>query len=169
LPKKKKLNHFKERNTDMLNQEKSPSKKGKPHDVDIHVGGRVRLRRSALGLSQDQLGAAVGLSFQQIQKYERGANRIGASRLFEMSKILQIPISYFFENIGEFGLAEGGASSYEAEPAMKRETLELMRAYHLILDSKQRKKILKLVQGLAEESQRANQNELSKSKSKGHL
>ena len=81
----------------MLNQEISPSKKGKPHDVDIHVGGRVRLRRSALGLSQDQLGAAIGLSFQQVQKYERGANRIGASRLYEMSKILQTPISYFFE------------------------------------------------------------------------
>lgn len=138
----------------MLNQEKSPSKKGKPHDVDIHVGGRVRLRRSALGLSQDQLGAAIGLSFQQVQKYERGANRIGASRLYEMSKVLHIPISYFFESFDGLSLAEEGDSTYKPDPVMKRETLELMRAYHQILDPKQRKKILKLVQALAEESQR---------------
>lgn len=153
---------------DIVNQEKSPSKKGKPHDVDIHVGGRVRLRRSALGLSQDQLGASVGLSFQQIQKYERGANRIGASRLFHISKVLKVPISYFFESIGEFGLAEEGNSSYEADPVLKRETLELMRAYHQILDPKQRKKILKLVQGLAEESQRSSQNPRGNTKNKGN-
>ena len=151
----------------MLNQEISPSKKGKPHDVDIHVGGRVRLRRSALGLSQDQLGAAIGLSFQQVQKYERGANRIGASRLYEMSKILQAPISYFFENFGHAGLAEDGDSSYQADPVMKRETLELMRAYHQILDPKQRKKVLKLVQALAEDSQH-NTGDVKKRNSKGH-
>lgn len=152
---------------DMLNQEISPSKKGKPHDVDIHVGGRVRLRRSALGLSQDQLGAAVGLSFQQIQKYERGANRIGASRLYEMSKILHIPISYFFEGFEDLGLAEAGDSSYQPDPVIKRETLELMRSYHQILDTKQRKKILKLVQGLAEESQRESEEKKRDHKSKG--
>jgi len=141
---------------DMLNQELSSYKKGKPHDVDIHVGSRVRLRRSALGLSQDQLGAAIGLSFQQVQKYERGANRIGASRLYEMSQILQTPISYFFEGFSELGLAEEGDSSYEADPVLKRETLELMRAYHQIQDVSQRRKILKLVKGLAEEYQREN-------------
>ncbi|MBM3468410.1 MAG: helix-turn-helix transcriptional regulator [Alphaproteobacteria bacterium] len=140
----------------MLNQELSSYKKGKPHDVDIHVGSRVRLRRSALGLSQDQLGAAIGLSFQQVQKYERGANRIGASRLYEMSQILQTPISYFFEGFSELGLAEEGDSSYEADPVLKRETLELMRAYHQIQDVSQRRKILKLVKGLAEEYQREN-------------
>ncbi len=153
---------------DMLNQEISPSKKGKPHDVDIHVGGRVRLRRSALGLSQDQLGAAIGLSFQQIQKYERGANRIGASRLYEMSKILNIPISYFFEGFDALGLAEAKDSSYQADPVIKRETLELMRSYHQILDTKQRKKILKLVQGLAEESQRESEEKKRDRKSQGH-
>ena len=151
----------------MLSQEISPSKKGKPHDVDIHVGGRVRLRRSTLGLSQDQLGAAIGLSFQQIQKYERGANRIGASRLYEMSKVLDTPISYFFEGFGNLGLAEPGGSSYQPDPVMKRETLELMRAYHQILDLKQRKKILKLVQGLAEESQRESEGKKRDHKSKG--
>jgi len=152
----------------MLNQEISPSKKGKPHDVDIHVGGRVRLRRSALGLSQDQLGAAIGLSFQQVQKYERGANKIGASRLYEMSKILQTPISYFFENYGDNSLAEDGNSPYQADPVLKRETLELMRAYHQIINPKQRKKILKLVQALAEDSQRESNQEEGKRKPKGH-
>jgi transcriptional regulator with XRE-family HTH domain len=161
------LKYLEERKMDMLNQEKSPSKKGKPHDVDIHVGGRVRLRRSALGLSQDQLGAAIGLSFQQVQKYERGANRIGASRLFEMSKVLQTPISYFFENMGDMGVAEEGDSSYQTDPVVKREVLELMRAYHLILDPKQRKKVLKLVQALAEESQRESQGRMHNNKSKG--
>lgn len=152
----------------MLNQEMSSSKKGKPHDVDIHVGGRVRLRRSALGLSQDQLGAAIGLSFQQVQKYERGANRIGASRLYEMSKVLQTPISFFFEELGDYGLAEEGNSSYKTDPVMKRETLELMRAYHQILDPKQRKKIVKLVQALAEDSQRISDDKERKRKSKGN-
>lgn len=152
---------------DMLNQEKSPSKKGKPHDVDIHVGGRVRLRRSALGLSQDQLGAAIGLSFQQVQKYERGANRIGASRLYEMSKVLQTPIAYFFENLDGMGLSEEGDSSYQTDPVVKRELLELMRAYHQILDPKQRKKVLKLVQALAEESQRESQVAKRHTKTKG--
>ena len=152
---------------DIGKQELSSSKKGKPHEVDVHVGSRVRLRRSTLGLSQDQLGSAIGLSIQQVQKYERGANRIGASRLYEMSKILQTPISYFFEELGNCGLAEEGDSSYQADPVIKRESLELMRAYHQILDPKQRKKILKLVQGLAEESQQKNQGLVQRNKSKG--
>ncbi len=153
---------------DMVNQDSSPYKKGKPHDVDIHVGSRVRLRRSALGLSQDQLGAAIGLSFQQVQKYERGANRIGASRLYEMSKVLQTPISYFFEEFGEMGLAEDSDSSYQPDPVIKREALELMRAYHQITDVKQRKKILKLVQALAEDCARESQDLERKRKARGH-
>src|SRR5512144_1355925 len=74
---------------------------GVPNPVDIHVGSRVRLRRTLLGLSQEKLGEAVGLTFQQIQKYERGANRIGASRLFEFSRILDVPVSFFFEDMAE--------------------------------------------------------------------
>ena len=69
--------------------------------VDIHVGGRVRLRRTLMGLSQEKLGGAVGLTFQQIQKYERGANRIGASRMFDLSKVLDVPVSFFFDDISE--------------------------------------------------------------------
>ena len=74
---------------------------GIPNPVDIHVGSRVRLRRTLLGLSQEKLGEAVGLTFQQIQKYERGANRIGASRLFEFSRILDVPVSFFFDDMAE--------------------------------------------------------------------
>lgn len=70
-----------------------------PNPVDLHVGLRVRLRRRQLGLSQERLAEGVGLTFQQIQKYERGSNRISASKLFEMSKILQVPVAYFFEGI----------------------------------------------------------------------
>ena len=67
---------------------------GRPRPVDVHVGSRVRLRRTMLGMSQEKLGAAIGLTFQQVQKYERGANRIGASRLFELSKVLDVPVSF---------------------------------------------------------------------------
>ena len=152
----------------MLLQEISPSKKGAPHDVDVYVGSRVRLRRSALGLSQDQLASAIGLSFQQIQKYERGVNRIGASRLYEMGKALNAPISYFFEDFDDAGLAESKDSFYEADPVLKRETLELMRAYHQIKDPKERKKVLKLVKGIAEASQQKSQDLERKKQSKGH-
>jgi transcriptional regulator with XRE-family HTH domain len=142
----------------MLIQEISPSKKGTPHDVDVYVGSRVRLRRSALGLSQDQLGAAIGLSFQQVQKYERGVNRIGASRLYEMGKALKTSISYFFEDFEDSGLAENKDCFYEADPVLKRETIELMRAYHQIKDPKERKKILRLVKSVAEASQQKSQD-----------
>jgi transcriptional regulator with XRE-family HTH domain len=153
----------------MLNKEMPHLKKGIPHDVDVHVGSRVRLRRAALGLSQDQLGSAIGISFQQVQKYERGANRIGASRLYQMSKALQMPISYFFEGFGDEGLAEDGDSAYQTDPVLKRESLEVMRAYHQIKDPKQRKKILKLIQALAEESRRdSNDPEPKTPRSKGN-
>jgi len=69
------------------------------HPIDIHVGKRIRLRRTLLGMSQEAIGAAIGVSFQQVQKYERGVNRVGASRLFEFSKILDAPVSYFFRRV----------------------------------------------------------------------
>src|SRR3569833_3753192 len=71
---------------------------GKPNPVDVHVGARVRLRRTLLGMSQEKLGEAIGLTFQQVQKYERGANRIGASRLFDLSRVLDVPVSFFFDD-----------------------------------------------------------------------
>src|SRR3954464_4710551 len=75
------------------------SRDGKPNPVDVHVGSRVRLRRTLLGMSQEKLGEAIGLTFQQVQKYERGANRLGASRLFDLRRVLDVPVSFFFDDM----------------------------------------------------------------------
>ena len=131
---------------------------GTPNPVDVHVGSRLRLRRTLLGISQEKLGDAVGLTFQQIQKYERGANRIGASRLYELSRILDVPISFFFDDMpddlktheGRFaaGIAATG-KDYQSDPLARRETLELVRAYYKITDPKVRKRIFEMVKTLA--------------------
>ena len=132
------------------------------HPVDVPVGVRVRQRRTLLGMSQEKLGSAVGLTFQQIQKYERGANRIGASRLYEFSKVLDVPVSYFFEDmptnvmIGRYGGGRGrrglgeAASPFEDEkdPMIKRETLELVRAYYKITDGRVRKRLFETVKAV---------------------
>ena len=131
-------------------------KTGKPNPVDIHVGSRVRLRRTMLGMSQEKLGDAIGLTFQQVQKYERGANRIGASRLFELSRVLDVPVSFFFDDmpadsasrIVRGQLAEE-AESFDLDPMAKRETLELVRAYYRIDDPGVRKKVFELSKALA--------------------
>ncbi len=132
---------------------------GVPNPVDIHVGSRVRLRRTLLGLSQEKLGDAVGLTFQQIQKYERGANRIGASRLFQLSRILDVPISFFFEDMpaglrtaeGQVavGLRERDQKTLEPDPLARRETLELVRAYYRIASPRVRKRLFELTKSLA--------------------
>ncbi len=136
---------------------------GTPNPVDIHVGGRVRLRRTLLGLSQEKLGEAVGLTFQQIQKYERGANRIGASRLFEFSRILDVPVSFFFDDMPEVMPGEGGhaawgmgdqpQTSLEPDPLTRRETLELVRAYYRIEDPQIRKRLFELAKSLGNAEQ----------------
>jgi len=126
-----------------------------PDPIDIHVGSRVRLRRTLLGMSQEKLGDALGLTFQQIQKYERGANRIGSSRLFKLSQILDVPVSFFFDDMPEDveranrGLAEAPAEPFEADQLSKRETLELVRAYYRVGDAKVRKRIFELVKAVA--------------------
>lgn len=135
---------------------------GVPRPVDIHVGRRVRLRRTLLGLSQEKLGDAVGLTFQQIQKYERGANRIGSSRLFELSRILDVPVSFFFDDMPEEikaregrvggGLSDQAQVTFEPDPLARRETLELVRAYYRITDSKVRKRLFELAKALANAS-----------------
>jgi len=132
---------------------------GTPNPVDIHVGGRVRLRRTLLGMSQERLGESVGLTFQQIQKYERGANRIGASRLFEFSRILDVPVSFFFDDMpdeiktreGQFAraLQDQGQDTFEPDPLTKRETLELVRAYYRIVEPRVRKRLFELTKSLA--------------------
>jgi len=130
-----------------------------PNPVDIHVGARVRLRRTLLGMSQEKLGDAVGLTFQQIQKYERGANRIGASRLYEFSRILDVPVSFFFEDMPDNlktpeGRLAAGLQASEPDPAdpdpmAKRETLELVRAYYRIGSARVRKRLFELTKALA--------------------
>jgi transcriptional regulator with XRE-family HTH domain len=139
-----------------------------PNPVDIHVGGRLRLRRNLLGLSQEQLGKASGLTFQQIQKYERGTNRMGASRLVQLARLLDMPVSWFFESLPveltssrAAGFAEGnkqapleGAPPAQDEMLHRRETAELLRAWYKITDPKQRRKILGLIKSMGENGER---------------
>ncbi len=132
----------------------------RPNPIDMHVGARVRLRRTLLGLSQESLGARIGLTFQQVQKYERGTNRIGASRLWELSNVLDVPVQFFFGDISEAtagamrriiggeGLAEDPAE-YEADPLARREVLELVRAYSRIADRSVRHRLFELTKTLA--------------------
>ena len=130
---------------------------GVPDPVDIHVGGRVRLRRALLGLSQEKLGEAVGLTFQQIQKYERGANRIGASRMYDLSQVLDVPVSFFYDDMPESvkdrnAVGENDASGDvvgDKDPLTRRETLELVRAYYKVSSSPVRKRVFELVKSLA--------------------
>jgi transcriptional regulator with XRE-family HTH domain len=132
----------------------------RPNPIDVHVGSRVRLRRTLLGMSQEKLGEALGLTFQQVQKYERGANRIGSGRLFHLSKVLDVPVSFFFDDLPEgqggstppanlSGISETPVESFEAEAMSRRETLELVRAYYRIPDAAVRKRVFELVKAVA--------------------
>ena len=125
------------------------------------------MRRTLLGLSQEKLGDALGLTFQQVQKYERGANRIGASRLYDLSRVLEVPVSYFFENMPEeaggrapgsavevtaAGASDEAGDGGDSDPMMRRETLELVRAYYRISDTNVRKRVFDLAKALANAS-----------------
>ena len=142
-----------------------PERDSRPSPIDIHVGSRVRLRRTLLGMSQERLGDALGLTFQQVQKYERGVNRVGASRLYDLSRVLDVPISFFFDDMPE-GMSESPVSgprgrnygfAEQQEPfaagvddqLTKRETLELVRAYYRITDPAMRKRMFDLMKSLA--------------------
>ena len=127
-----------------------------PNPIDIHVGKRVRLRRTLLGMSQEKLGKAINLTFQQVQKYERGTNRIGSSRLYQLSQVLETPVSYFFDELPieitatkSPGLTDVKVPSFQGDPLFKRETLELVRAYYRITDLCVRKRVLELVKAVA--------------------
>ena len=133
-------------------------KSDRPNPIDVHVGTRVRLRRTLLGMSQEKLGDALGLTFQQVQKYERGANHIGASRLYDLSRVLDVPVSFFFDDIkaetveaakGEPGLREPTKGGYDPDPMMRRETLELVRAYYRIPDTQIRRRLFDLTKAIA--------------------
>ena len=137
---------------------------GAPNPIDAHVGSRVRLRRTLLGLSQEALGDALGLTFQQVQKYERGANRIGASRLYDLSRVLDVPVGFFFDDLSDGakilapGLINANMAAMAAipealsdpkDPMAKRETLELARAYYAIPDPHIRRAVYDLAKSLS--------------------
>ncbi len=130
---------------------------GRPHPIDIHVGARLRARRTLLGMNQTKLGEGLGVSFQQVQKYERGTNRIGSSRLFQLTRALDVSIEYFFEDMPAEVVASSSTKgrgrseepvSYEPNPMAKRETLELVRAYYKIEDADVRKRVYELTKAL---------------------
>ncbi len=139
-------------------------KESRPSPVDVHVGARIRLRRTLMGMSQERLGDALGLTFQQVQKYERGVNRVGASRLFDLSRVLDVPISFFYDNMPDSLGASGGLSPQPAravtgfaeqqagfgtdETQNTRETLELVRAYYRITDPAIRKRVFDLMKSM---------------------
>ena len=128
--------------------------------VDMHVGKRLRLCRTLLGMSQEQLGVALNITFQQVQKYERGANRVSASRLWDISQILDVPISFFFEDMTDDVIkssprrmrrGDGCKMGKDAirDPMARRETLELVRTYYSIAQPKVRKRISEIVKSIA--------------------
>jgi transcriptional regulator with XRE-family HTH domain len=129
-----------------------PKKQTNP--VDIQVGNRVRIRRMLIGMSQERLGELLSLTFQQVQKYEKGVNRIGAGRLFDVARILGVPIDYFYEGVGA-SLGQEGFAEASAPPVMEfvssGEGLQLSLAFMKIKDAKVRKRVLDLVKSLAEE------------------
>jgi len=130
--------------------------KGTPDSVDVHVGQRLRVRRSLLGLSQEKLAEAIGLTFQQIQKYERGINRISAGRLFQFSKILDVPVAYFYDQInGEnsqsaFGMSDNSQEAFGGDDDImqRKETIDLVRAYYSVDDPAKRKEMLRFIKAM---------------------
>lgn len=131
--------------------------KKQANPIDIQVGNRVRIRRMLIGMSQERLGDLLGLTFQQVQKYEKGVNRIGAGRLFEVSRILNVPVDFFYEGVNEGAL---GSVESDGAPVMdfvsSGEGLQLSLAFMKIKDAKVRKRVLDLVKSLAEEEAQKN-------------
>jgi transcriptional regulator with XRE-family HTH domain len=129
--------------------------KKSPSPIDRYVGSRVRIRRITMGLSQERLGEALGVTFQQVQKYEKGSNRIGASRLQNISKVLTVPVSYFFdgaplEDGSAAGFAEPAQADYVADIFSTPEGVALARAFSSIEDAKVRRRVVDLVTTLVE-------------------
>jgi transcriptional regulator with XRE-family HTH domain len=129
-----------------------------PNPIDKHVGSRVRMRRMMLSMSQEKLGDALGLTFQQVQKYEKGTNRIGASRLQQISHILQVPVAFFFEGAPNLptahagdGMKEAPSPAYVSDFLATSEGLALTKAFMRIKDAKLRRRIVDLVEEIAGE------------------
>lgn len=144
-----------------------------PHPVDLHVGKQLRKQRIIMGMSQEALAGAVGITFQQVQKYERGVNRMSSSRLFEFARVLNVQVSYFFEGLEEsanaansnnqgansnssnhganYGVAESDAPEFVSENTYTRESLELMRCFHRLKNPQVKRRILELTRAVADE------------------
>lgn len=136
---------------------------GEPNPIDVHVGNRIRLRRTLLGLSQEKLASMLGLTFQQVQKYERGMNRVGASRLWDISKVLEAPINFFYEDMDKsvanqsprmFSIPDAAnnpefleedAEIFNADPMQRQETIELVKAYYKIPNRKAARHLYDLI------------------------
>ena len=145
---------------------------GLPNPIDIHVGNRIRQRRTLLGMSQEKLAALLGLTFQQVQKYEKGMNRVGASRLWDISKVLKTPIGFFYEDMDQdvanhsprtFSLSqnigfEEEQTEFNADPMLREETMELVKAYYKIPNRKAAKYLYDLIITLSK-SAYVNNNE----------
>jgi transcriptional regulator with XRE-family HTH domain len=135
--------------------ERGNSRRANP--VDKYVGERVRMRRMLLGMSQERLGEQLGLTFQQVQKYEKGVNRIGASRLFDLAQVLGVPIQFFYENMpaavsGQpqpLGFADKRGESYVADFLSNRESVELNKAFARVTDPRVRRSIVDMVRSIA--------------------
>lgn len=135
--------------------------KGTPDAVDVHVGKRLKTKRTLLGLSQEKLAESLDLTFQQIQKYERGMNRISAGRLYELSRILEIPVTYFYEGLkatasnvsAPIGMSDNTQESFggssDDDVMNRKETLDLVRLYYSIENEKTRKDIVKFIKSMA--------------------
>ncbi|MDY8107844.1 helix-turn-helix transcriptional regulator [Fulvimarina sp. 2208YS6-2-32] len=133
-----------------------PVTKKTPNPIDIHVGSRVRLRRTMMGQSQEKLGEALGITFQQVQKYEKGTNRIGASRLQRISEVLNVPVSFFFEDAPSTGgaiegMREPDGGDYVVDFLSTSEGLQLNKAFVRISDPKVRRRVVELVRSLADD------------------
>ena len=130
---------------------------GSPHSVDKHVGSRVRLKRSMMGLSQEKLATQLGITFQQVQKYEKGTNRIGASRMFEICQILQIPVGFLFQGMqtsdnSNSGMAENDSPDYVTDFLASSEGIQLNKSFMNIPDPLVRKRIIDLLKTLEDKS-----------------
>lgn len=131
-----------------------------PQNLDVHVGKRIRMRRALLGISQEKLAEAIGITFQQVQKYERGVNRVSASRLFQIGEVLDVPVAYFYAEYHgpKSAFAAGGLADNDQEPFFEnsdellysKETAELLRTYYSIEDENKRRELLKIIRSMVE-------------------
>lgn len=139
-----------------VEQIKKTSSRG-PNPIDIHVGSRIRLRRQLMKMSQEKLGDELGVTFQQVQKYERGANRVGASRLYRLSRVLEVPVQFFFEGLNDqtaiTAMADNDQTPIVYDFIQSSDGVSLAESFSRIKDSKVRRRVLELVRTLANEQE----------------